>query len=329
LAIVFSLFFVVPLALTIVVSFWDYNEYEIIPGFIFSNYEEIFEGCLSDLPELCLTFKTYLSTLKFCVTVWLLTLVIGFAIAYFLCFHVRTLTMQVVLFLLCTIPFWTSNVIRMISWIPLLGRNGLVNNAVLVIPGPLETLPLAALREQLEVNLFGVFQVTRILLPYLRAGRGRLVNVGSDSGRIAFPLIGAYNISKFALRGMTDTFRRELALWNLPVSLIEPGPVKTPIWDRAHEKAAELAYSLSEADRELYMDLYRAMERISAEEGEQGLPPETIARTIFHALTARKPRAHYLVGTNRFLFPLMEKWIPARLLDRLILRKLGLRPRPR
>ncbi len=207
------------------------------------------------------------------------------------------------------------------------GLCGLVNNAGLVIPGPLETLPLAALREQLEVNLFGVFQVTGILLPYLRIGHGRLVNVGSDSGRIAFPLIGAYNISKFALRGMTDTFRRELALWNLPVSLIEPGPVKTPIWDRAHEKAAELAYSLSEADRELYMDLYRAMERMSAEEGEQGVPPEKIARIIFHALTARRPHTHYLVGTNRFLFPILEKWIPARLLDRLILRKLGLRPK--
>jgi len=208
------------------------------------------------------------------------------------------------------------------------GLQGLVNNAGYVVPGPLETLPIAALREQLEVNLFGVFQVTGILLPCLRAGNGRLVNVGSDSGRIAFPLIGAYNTSKFALRGMTDTFRRELALWNLPVSLIEPGPVKTPIWDRAHEKAAELAYSLSEADRELYMDLYRAMERMSAEEGEQGIPAETIARTIFHALTARRPRTHYPVGTNRFLFPILEKWIPARLLDRLILRKLGLRRPP-
>ena len=131
LALVFLLFFVMPLFLVAVVSFWDYNAYEIIPDLTGQNYEEIFEGCVSKLPELCLTFKTYWSTLKFCVIVWALTLVIGFAAAYFLCFHVRTLLMQIVLFLLCTIPFWTSNVIRMISWIPLMGRNGLVNDALL------------------------------------------------------------------------------------------------------------------------------------------------------------------------------------------------------
>lgn len=133
LALVFLVFFVLPLALTVVVSFWDYNEYEIIPAFTGRNYAEIFEGCIARLPDLCVTFKTYLSTLWFCAIVWLLTLLIGFTLAYFLCFHVQTLTMQVVLFLICTIPFWTSNVIRMISWIPLLGRNGLVNDALLAL----------------------------------------------------------------------------------------------------------------------------------------------------------------------------------------------------
>jgi putative spermidine/putrescine transport system permease protein len=131
LALVFALFFVLPLLLVLVVSFWDYNEYEIIPALTGQNYREIFEGCVSRLPELCLTFKTYLSTLWLCFLVWALTLLIGFTVAYFLCFHVKTLTMQIVLFLICTIPFWTSNVIRMISWIPLLGRNGLVNDALL------------------------------------------------------------------------------------------------------------------------------------------------------------------------------------------------------
>ena len=128
---VFLLFFIVPLVLTLIVSFWDYNEYEIIPDFTGQNYREIFEGCLADLPSLCLTFKTYWSTVKFGVLVWICTLLIGFTVAHFLAFHVRSLTMQIVLFLLCTIPFWTSNVIRMISWIPLLGRNGLVNDGLL------------------------------------------------------------------------------------------------------------------------------------------------------------------------------------------------------
>jgi len=131
LAVVFLLFFVVPLMLTLMVSFWDYTEYSIIPAFTTQNYVEIFEGCIASLPDLCVTFSTYLSTLKFCILTWLITLVLGFTIAYFLAFHVRTLTMQIVLFLLCTIPFWTSNVIRMISWIPLLGRNGLVNQSLI------------------------------------------------------------------------------------------------------------------------------------------------------------------------------------------------------
>lgn len=130
---VFLLFFIVPLVLTLIVSFWDYTEYAIIPDFTFRNYQEIFEGCVTRLPDLCMTFKTYWSTFKFSFFVWLLTLVIGFTVSYFLRFHVRTMTMQVVLFLLCTIPFWTSNVIRMIAWIPLLGRNGLVNQGLLEV----------------------------------------------------------------------------------------------------------------------------------------------------------------------------------------------------
>ena len=117
----FALFFIIPLALIVMVSFWDFNDYELLPGFTFKNYVSIFDGC-SDLSDgLCVTLKTYYSTLKFSVLVWLITLVIGFTVAYFLAFHVRSSGMQTLLFVLCTIPFWTSNVIRMISWVPLLG----------------------------------------------------------------------------------------------------------------------------------------------------------------------------------------------------------------
>src|SRR5579859_7177348 len=100
-AAVFVVFFLVPLALTVMVSFWDYNEYQILPAFTLRSYVEMFEGCLVRLPDLCVTFKTYLSTLKFCLTVWLVTLVVGFAVAYFLAFHVRSTTMQITLFLVC------------------------------------------------------------------------------------------------------------------------------------------------------------------------------------------------------------------------------------
>ena len=123
LSLVFLVFFVVPIVMVVVVSFFDYQAYDIlIPDFTFVNYQDVFTADV--------TYQTYWITLKFCLTVWAITLALGFTIAYFLAFHVRTLTMQIVLFLLCTIPFWTSIVIRMIAWIPLLGRNGLINNAL-------------------------------------------------------------------------------------------------------------------------------------------------------------------------------------------------------
>ena len=119
LALVFLLFLVVPIATIVVVSFFDYDTTQIIPAFLLQNYEELLAlaGHLADL----------LNTLQFAAITWALTLVIGFTVAYFLAFHVRSPTWQMVLFLVCTIPFWTSNIIRMISWIPFLGRNGLLN----------------------------------------------------------------------------------------------------------------------------------------------------------------------------------------------------------
>ena len=149
-ALVIAAFFIVPLCLVIMVSFWDYTSYSIIPDFILTNYEDIFYGCIRDLPDLCTSFATYLSSLKFVFVTWLLTLVTGFLVALFLAFCVKTLQMQIVLFLLCTIPFWTSNVIRMISWIPLLGRNGLVNSTL---------MDLGAINEPLEWMLYSEFSV--------------------------------------------------------------------------------------------------------------------------------------------------------------------------
>jgi len=131
LAAVFLLFLVAPLVLTVVVSFWDYSEYELIPRFTLQNYRDVFSGCLAQLPDLCVAFKVYWSTLKLCLAAWSLTLLIGFGVAYFLRFHVRSAVAQVVLLLLCTIPFWTSNVIRTMSLVPLLGRNGLLNEGLL------------------------------------------------------------------------------------------------------------------------------------------------------------------------------------------------------
>jgi putative spermidine/putrescine transport system permease protein len=191
LTLTFVLFFIVPLVITLIVSFWDYNEYQIIPAFTLKNYAAIFDGC-SSMTDMCVTFKTYLSTLKFCAIVWAVTLVLGFSIAYFLAFHVRTTAMQTILFLICTIPFWTSNVIRMISWIPLLGRNGLVNQALLgahLIDKPLEWLLYSNFSVVLAfVHLFTFFMIVPIFNAMMRIDRS-LLEAARDAGASGWQVI--------------------------------------------------------------------------------------------------------------------------------------------
>ena len=181
---VFALFFLVPLALIVMVSFWDFNEYELLPAFTVKNYVSIFEGC-GNTDEMCVTFKTYLSTFKFSFLVWLITLVVGFAVSYFLAFHVRSSSMQTLLFVLCTIPFWTSNVIRMISWVPLLGRNGLVNQSLVgagLIETPIEWLLFSDFSVVLTfVHLYTMFMIVPIFNSMMRIDRS-LLEAASDSG---------------------------------------------------------------------------------------------------------------------------------------------------
>jgi putative spermidine/putrescine transport system permease protein len=186
---VFALFFLLPLVLVTIVSAWDYNEYEMIPAFSLRGYTDTFEGCIAQLPDLCTILKTYLNTVKLCLITWALTLVIGFTVAYFLAFHIRTKTWQIVLSLLCTIPFWTSNVIRMIAWIPLLGRNGLVNRGLEgagLIHQPVEWLLFSEFSVVLAlVHLFTFFMVVPIFNSMIRIDK-RLIEAAYDAGATGF-----------------------------------------------------------------------------------------------------------------------------------------------
>jgi putative spermidine/putrescine transport system permease protein len=190
-ALVFLLFFLIPLTLIVMVSFWNFNEYEIIPDFTLRNYATIFEGCggLNESGDMCVTFKTYLSTLRISAMVWLLTLIIGFTVAYFLAFHVRSNRMQTLLFVLCTIPFWTSNVIRMISWVPLLGRNGLVNQTLMksgVVSQPVEWLLFSEFSVVLAfVHLYTMFMIVPIFNSMMRIDRS-LLEAAQDAGASAW-----------------------------------------------------------------------------------------------------------------------------------------------
>ena len=186
LAAVFALFFVVPLALVLVVSFWQATEYELLPAFTGQNYIDVFAGCpVTADGDLCVTFKTYLSTLKFGVLTWAITAALGFSIAYFLAFHVQGTLMQTVLFIICTVPFWTSNVIRMISWVPLLGRNGLVNQTLIgagLVDQPVEWLLFSDFSVVLAfVHLYTMFMIVPIFNSMMRIDRN-LLEAARDNG---------------------------------------------------------------------------------------------------------------------------------------------------
>ena len=174
---ILAAFLVLPIATIVMVSFWDYDSIQIFPAFVFTNYEETISSPV--------TWNTYLNTLKYTVIVWAVTLVIGFWVAYYLAFHIRSATAQMVLFLVCTIPFLTSNIIRMISWIPFLGRNGLLNQTLMtmgVIDQPLEFLLFSDFAVVLAmVHLYTLFMVTPIFNTLMRIDRA-LIEAARDAG---------------------------------------------------------------------------------------------------------------------------------------------------
>lgn len=177
-------FFVGPIAVIIVVSFWDYTEFSLVPDFVFTNYLELFESSV--------TYTIYLKTIKFAALSWLFTFLIGFAAAYFLAFHIRTLKLQIVLFLVCTIPFWTSNVIRMIAWIPVLGRHGLINDTLIalqVVDKPVEWLLFSDFAVVLAfVHLYALFMVVPIFNSMIRIEKS-VIEAARDAGANGFQVL--------------------------------------------------------------------------------------------------------------------------------------------
>lgn len=201
---------------------------------------------------------------------------------------------------------------------------GLVNNAGIAVAAPLEYLPIDRLREQLEVNLIGQVAVTQALLPFLRAARGRIVNVSSIGGRIALPLAGPYAASKFALEAVSDSLRRELRHLGVEVVVIEPGGIKTPIWKKGNAAADEMLEDAPEEAERLYGGLVAAVRSETQKiETERGLPPSAVAEVIGTAMTAGKPKTRYLVGRDAKLRAALAKRLPDRVMDGLIGRALS------
>ncbi len=191
---------------------------------------------------------------------------------------------------------------------------GVVNNAGISLCAPWELVSAADLRRQLEVNLVGAVEVTRAFLPLLRASRGRIVLISSTSGFFSTPLLGPYCCSKFALEAFADSLRRELLRDGVKVTVIQPGPVRTPIFEKTRRWAGKRQTQRWGAG------VFERFDRMTEKLGRTGLPPERVARAITRALTCQRPPLRQVVANNpgffRFLLPL----VPMRWLDRIVVR---------
>ncbi|MCX6043798.1 MAG: SDR family oxidoreductase [Chloroflexi bacterium] len=201
---------------------------------------------------------------------------------------------------------------------------GLINNAGIAVSGPLMHLPVEELRQQFDVNLFGLMAVTQAFLPLLGAYAessdvpGRIINLSSVSGRIAYPFLGPYAASKHALEGLSDSLRRELTLYGIKVILIEPGSVQTPIWDKAEQVDIQRY-----ADTD-YAEILAKMHQTTIDLGRQGLRPEKVAMTIRLALESPRPKARYLLANNYLLGWWLPQKLPTGWFDWLLARSFGL-----
>jgi NAD(P)-dependent dehydrogenase (short-subunit alcohol dehydrogenase family) len=200
------------------------------------------------------------------------------------------------------------------------GVAALVNNAGIAVAGPLELLPLDEFRRQLEVNLTGHLAVTQAMLPLLRKARGRIVNITSIGGRVAYPFNGPYHASKWGLEAISDSLRTELQPWGIDVIVIEPGSIATEIWDRGLDKAAELRSKMGRQGERLYGPAFDSMTKTMRDSGDAGIPAEKAAAVIGRALTAERPKTRYLIGRDAKGTLLGRRLLSDRRWDRLVTR---------
>ena len=201
--------------------------------------------------------------------------------------------------------------------------HGLVNNAGVALPGPLEHMPIDVFRRQIEINLVGQLALTQAMMPALRLARGqgadaRIVMIGSIGGRVAGPMLGAYHAAKFGLAGLTDSLRAELAPFGVRVILIEPGSVATPIWKRGGVAADTLIEGLSAEAREQYGPQLAAARTSAAKTAARGIDPASAAAVIVKALTAPNPRPRQVIGRDARAAAVLARLLPYRLLYRLV-----------
>ncbi|MEK6233764.1 MAG: SDR family oxidoreductase [Planctomycetales bacterium] len=205
------------------------------------------------------------------------------------------------------------------------GLQGLVNNAGVAIIGCLETIPLQDLRRQFEVNVFGHVAVTQAMLPMLREGRGRVVNVSSIAGKFAGPFFAPYAASNHALEAISDSLRQELRPCGISVSVIEPGVVSTRMVRQSPEHCARIVSEMDSETRERYADFSRLVEKNADKIIGAGIPPERVAAQVEHALTSWWPKTRYLVGIDARTMAFLRWTLPDRALDWFLRKAMGLK----
>lgn len=194
------------------------------------------------------------------------------------------------------------------------GLYGLINNAGIVVMGPVEILGLEHWRRQLDVNVMGTIAVTQRFLPLLKKAEGRIVLIGSIAGRSTLPFASAYSVSKYALEALGDALRVELKPWNIKTSIIEPGAVKTPIWVKSREDAEGRFKHISEERLGKYKSPIGVFRELAQKAEERAISTDVVIRAISHALTARRPKPRYLLGTDAKLRILLDR-LPTRWKD--------------
>jgi NAD(P)-dependent dehydrogenase (short-subunit alcohol dehydrogenase family) len=200
--------------------------------------------------------------------------------------------------------------------------DALVNNAGIGVGGPLELISLEDLRRQFEVNVFSQVAVMQALLPALREARGRIVFVSSIGGRVATPFVAPYSASKHAVEALADALRVELSSSHVQVALVEPGAVATPIWDKARGDAD--SFIVPPELQQQYGKVQAALRKTIEQTAGRAVAPEVVAATIERALSARRMRSRYVVGTDAKVQLLLSRVLPDRVFDRLVTRVLGL-----
>lgn len=204
------------------------------------------------------------------------------------------------------------------------GLVGLVNCAGIGVTAPLELVPLAELRRQFEINVIARITITQAFLPLIRKAKGRIINFGSVGGRVSIPFGGPLCAALHAVEALNDSLRMELQPWGIHVCLIAPGSIRTPAVDKLMEDSEAMLKTFPPEGARRYASAYKAFVQTFHEHEEAGAPPEAAAKVILEALTARKPRTRYPVGPLSRRLPLLARWLPAPVLDRVRLRLFGL-----